>query len=249
MIYEFNTGLKTFRKEGVKPFVQKVFAYFSQMLRAIPFSLARKPHGRPPGEIVDFVFTAGYGLIYPGQIRSEFVQLVEVLKKRNPRVIVEIGTATGGSLCAWCALAADDATIISIDLPGGIHGGGYAYWRTFIYRQFTRPGQTLHLLRADSHQTETLAQLKKLLPPGGIDFLFIDGDHTYEGVKKDFEMYSPLVRPGGYIAFHDTVVHPPEIDVHVNEYWRDIRVKYSKTMEFIESPTYPIGLGIGVIEL
>jgi hypothetical protein len=30
-----------------------------------------------------------------------------------------------------------------------------------------------------------------------VDFLFIDGDHTYEGVKKDFEMYSPLVRREG----------------------------------------------------
>jgi len=35
--------------------------------------------------------------------------------------------------------------------------------------------------------------------------LFPDGDHSYEGVKRDFEMYSPLVRPGGIIAFHDTV--------------------------------------------
>jgi len=43
-----------------------------------------------------------------------------------------------------------------------------------------------------------------------LDFLFIDGDHTYEGVKRDFEMYSPLVRNGGIIAFHDIVKHPPE---------------------------------------
>jgi len=42
------------------------------------------------------------------------------------------------------------------------------------------------------------------------DFLFIDGDHTYEGVEGDFEMYSPLVRRGGIIAFHDIVPGPPE---------------------------------------
>jgi hypothetical protein len=33
--------------------------------------------------------------------------------------------------------------------------------------------------------------------------LFIDGDHRYEGVRRDFEMYSPLVGAGGLIAFHD----------------------------------------------
>jgi hypothetical protein len=27
-----------------------------------------------------------------------------------------------------------------------------------------------------------------------VDFIFIDGDHTYEGVKRDFEMHSPLMR-------------------------------------------------------
>jgi predicted O-methyltransferase YrrM len=41
-----------------------------------------------------------------------------------------------------------------------------------------------------------------------LDFLFIDGDHTYKGVKEDFEMYSPLVRKGGVIAFHDITKHP-----------------------------------------
>jgi len=33
-----------------------------------------------------------------------------------------------------------------------------------------------------------------------LDFLFIDGDHSYEGVRRDFEMYSPLVREGGIIC-------------------------------------------------
>lgn len=33
--------------------------------------------------------------------------------------------------------------------------------------------------------------------------LFIDGDHSYEGVKRDWELYSPLVAPGGYVIFDD----------------------------------------------
>ncbi len=39
--------------------------------------------------------------------------------------------------------------------------------------------------------------------PDGIDALFIDGDHAYKAVLQDWLLYSPLVRPGGIIAFHD----------------------------------------------
>ena len=53
----------------------------------------------------------------------------------------------------------------------------------------------------------TALKVQKILYKRVIDFLFIDGDHTYEGVKRDFEMCSLLVRKGGIIAFLDTVPH------------------------------------------
>jgi predicted O-methyltransferase YrrM len=37
------------------------------------------------------------------------------------------------------------------------------------------------------------------------DFVFIDGDHSYEGLKGDWESWSPLVTSGGIIALHDSV--------------------------------------------
>lgn len=39
--------------------------------------------------------------------------------------------------------------------------------------------------------------------PDGIDLVLIDGDHSYEGVKADWEMYAPKVRVNGMVAFHD----------------------------------------------
>ena len=65
-------------------------------------------------------------------------------------------------------------------------------------------------MRANSHNLDTLNKVKRILADRPIDLLFIDGDHTYVGVKMDFEMYRPLVRKGGIIAFHDIVPHPPE---------------------------------------
>lgn len=43
-----------------------------------------------------------------------------------------------------------------------------------------------------------------------IKFLFIDADHSYDGVKKDFELFEPFVMSGGFIAMHDIdlVGHP-----------------------------------------
>ncbi|MGH7992284.1 MAG: class I SAM-dependent methyltransferase [Limisphaerales bacterium] len=245
MIYELKIALKTIRQEGCGSLFRKVLQYFGQWFQAVRFLGLRIPKGDSPERVVDFSFTAAGGLIYPGQIRSEYVRLATLVQERKPQVIVEIGTANGGTLVAWCALAQPRAVIVSIDLPGGMHGGGYAYWRSFIYRRFAQPEQSLHLWRADSHLPGTRERLQTLLPPQGIDFLFIDGDHTYEGVKADFEMYSPLVRKGGLVALHDICVHPPEMDCHVDQFWREVQQKY-KTSEIIENEKQG-GLGIGVV--
>jgi hypothetical protein len=49
--------------------------------------------------------------------------------------------------------------------------------------------------------------------------LFIDGDHTYKGVKMDFEMYQELVKPGGFIVFDDyhDEISSPEVKVFVDD--------------------------------
>ena len=81
-------------------------------------------------------------------------------------------------------------------------------------------------------------------------FLFIDGDHTYEGVKKDFEMYAPLCRKGGIIAFHDIVPGPLENVGGVPEFWNEIKGKY-KHKELVRNSQQGQqgGYGIGILYL
>ncbi len=43
---------------------------------------------------------------------------------------------------------------------------------------------------------------------GGIDFIFIDGDHSYEGLRGDWEAWSSLIVPGGCVALHDSCSTP-----------------------------------------
>jgi predicted O-methyltransferase YrrM len=133
----------------------------------------------------------------------EFACLCRLVEQRRPRVVVEIGTMRGGTLWAWCRLAAADALLVSIDLPGGAFGGGYGGHEMVRLKGYAETAQRLALIRADSHASSTLSELTQVLDGRLIDLLFIDGDHTYEGVRSDYETYAPLVAPGGLIVFHD----------------------------------------------
>ena len=177
-------------------------------------------------ELLNFTFNRLVGLIKPSQVYREISQLLKLVDRIKPRVVLEIGTANGGTLFLFSRVASEDATIISIDLPGGRFGGGYRKWREPLYRSFALLGQQIYLLREDSHKTETLEQVESILQGRKVDFLFIDGDHTYEGVKKDFEMYSPLVGQGGMIAFHDIVPGPVKNVGGVPEFWRKVKDNY-----------------------
>lgn len=81
-----------------------------------------------------------------------------------------------------------------------------------------------------------------------MDYLFIDGDHTYEGVKHDFEMYAPLVRKGGVVALHDIVVHRPEAGCEVSEFWNQVKRNY-RHHEIVQDPSQTwAGIGILYVE-
>ncbi len=184
--------------------------------------------------------------ISPLQIREEIASFLEILLSHPPRYVLEIGTATGGTLFLFAQVASRDATIVSVDMSGGPYGGGYPEWKIPLYRSFARfPEQRIGLLREDSHNLQTVEKVRNLLENNRLDFLFIDGDHTYVGVKKDFEMYSPLVRKGGMIALHDIVPHPPSTRCEVDRLWNEIKRDHEYT-EIVNDWNQEWG-GIGVL--
>jgi cephalosporin hydroxylase len=145
----------------------------------------------------------------------------------HPRRIIEIGAGRGGTLRALCAAAAADATIISVDLEGGPFGVDVEGGRSGVSDQELReranakPGQRLYIIRGHSSDPEVHDRVRTLVPDG-VDLLFIDGDHTYEGVSDDYRLYSPLVASGGVIAFHDVLPHPREPECQVDRFWREL---------------------------
>ena len=98
-----------------------------------------------------------------------------------------------------------------------------------------------------------MRKIEGILRDNKVDFLFIDDDHSYEGVKKDFEMYSPLVRKGGIIAFHDIIpdyytkygIKTGSWAGEVYKFWNEIKEKYEH-LEIIKDRNQD-AFGIGVL--
>lgn len=187
------------------------------------------------------------GFLKPIQNVRELTEFLKRVQRAQPSLVMEIGTAKGGTLFLMSKAAASDATLISCDLPGGLYGGGYPAWKSKIFHRLIAHPKTLHLVRADSHEKSTRAQIVDLLGGRQIDLLFIDGDHTYEGVKHDFMLYRDLVRPGGLIGFHDIVVNRFDPDIDVARFWNEAKTDYV-TEEIVDDPQQGC-LGIGLLHV
>jgi predicted O-methyltransferase YrrM len=117
--------------------------------------------------------------------------------------IVEIGSYRGRSTSAL-ALGANGAPVYAIEPHEsfeGIYGGqfGPADRRAF-FENLLRVG-LVEKVRLVNLSSEVVCQ--GWTRPVGL--LWIDGDHTLEGVRRDFESWEPFLRPGGVVAFHDAL--------------------------------------------
>lgn len=196
---------------------------------------------RAADEVVDAV--AGLSIaeipLAPVQVRSELVEFLSLLRAERPARLLEVGTGNGGTLYLLSWAAAADARILSVDLRP------LPRPRRLLYRLFAGRRQRLAVWSADSHATETRDEVRRFFRGEPLDVVFIDGDHTYEGVRRDFELYAPLVRPGGVIAFHDIVDGPETAVGGVPRFWREVRSSLAEPLELVESWAQG-GFGIGV---
>jgi predicted O-methyltransferase YrrM len=177
---------------------------------------------------------------------SELSRLICLVQPLRPKWVLEIGVCSGGTLALWSRLAHHSAHLIGIDR--GINPEAERRIRAAMSAT-----QTLHLIRRDSHCGYAAQELASILMGNPLDFLFIDGDHSYSGVRQDWQMYSPFVTAGSLIAFHDIVPdHALRFGIQtehdaggVHEFWREIKLSFPHH-EFVEDPSQN-GYGIGVI--
>ena len=192
-------------------------------------------------EVVDWAMNFGGGgfmTVKTLQIPSEITQLAKAVQAIQPKIIVEIGTARGGTSLIWSYLASE--RVISCDL------NDMSFQRP-LFTRFPPPGSEckVTLLTGNSHEASFKARLAKELNGEKADFLFIDGDHTETGVEADYNDYKEFVRPGGLIAFHDIVEKQPLVTNQVYHLWKRIK-SGADAREFVDNPKQT-GFGIGVI--
>jgi cephalosporin hydroxylase len=236
-------GVTTLFKKSYRFSKRTIFLLLPVNLRLFFAQKLKKFESDDVEEVINYSFSVLGGFIKPVQIHEEFKAFLEMLQEKNPKIVLEIGADKGGSLFTLCKLAPEDAIIISVDLPDGDVRGGYPKWKEEIFMMFKKPNQQLFLLRGDSHSEKMVTQVKEILNNEQIEFVFIDGDHSYDGVKKDFTMYSPLVSKGGVIAFHDVAKN--DADTGVPMFWEETKKSYN-TVEFIKDEQQ-IGYGIGCV--
>lgn len=182
------------------------------------------------------------------QKESEILALMRILQTSPPKAVCEIGTASGGTLLLLTQVCSPDAIFISIDI-------GLSFRRALVYSGFGTHRQRVVCIRGNSQELPQLCRMKSILKGHKLDLLFIDGDHSANGVNADFQNYSPLVRRGGLVALHDIVPdHYQRYGVDTDKYtggvpgiWKALKSTYA-TEEFVEDP-HQNGYGIGLVHL
>ena len=117
------------------------------------------------------------------------------------RRVAEIGVWHGVTTRRLRAAMAPNGKLYAID-PYPVGRLGFSAQRHIARREVaTVKNGTVHWIRATGADTGRFFASRKKAP---VDFLFIDGDHSYEGLREDWEAWSGLVAPDGIVALHDS---------------------------------------------
>ena len=183
------------------------------------------------GDYTNAIVTESFA-IGMAQVKSEveeFYNYAYNVHGSNGSNFMEIGTKQGGNFNGLCHIY--NGHKISVDLVGGPYGGWatneHPYMGNIVFKRdkyFRSNFKNVHMIHGNSRYVSTRLQIEKILGNKKLVLLYIDGDHTYEGVKADFEFYKDLVHKNGMIVFHDIndSVHHRDIGVEVGKFWKEV---------------------------
>jgi len=131
---------------------------------------------------------------------DEAALLFRLARDAQSGPFAEIGRFKGGSTIVFAAALPDGVELWSYDLHVALRadmpGAELDEELRTALERYGLAGK-VHLVVADSRTVEP--------PSRELELLFVDGDHSYEGAKADFERWGAFVRAGGHLLFHDAV--------------------------------------------
>tara|TARA_B100000674_G_scaffold418268_1_gene368601 strand:- start:489 stop:1367 length:879 start_codon:yes stop_codon:yes gene_type:complete len=126
-----------------------------------------------------------------------------IIKSKKPDLVVELGTHYGVSFFGFCEAAEKYSPATRLYAIDTWEGDGQAgYYDNTVYTTVKDHLEQFHNERAQMIRDRFENALNKFQDKS-IDLLHIDGLHTYEAVKRDFEQWLPKVKDDGCILFHD----------------------------------------------
>lgn len=121
---------------------------------------------------------------------------------RNAKTIAEIGSYIGASACCFGAAAktVGSGTVICIDTwnNDAMSEGNRDTWQEFHNNTRDYKG---YIVPVRGYSTNVVRAVREISPT--LDVLFIDGDHSYDGVKADWNAYKDFLKEGSTVIFHD----------------------------------------------
>jgi cephalosporin hydroxylase len=176
------------------------------------------------------------------QIPDEITRFAQLAHDSGCKNILEIGSAHGGTFYVLCSLFPEEGKKVSVD-KGGINPRNkdekVEDWARHIY-----------IVKGKSYHEDTIKSVEGVMAGDKLDLLFIDGNHHYGAVKKDYNSYRKFVRDGGLIGFHDIKDNKDRKKaVQVPVFWKELLVEnnFKEVMTF-ENRSEPWG-GIGVVRV
>lgn len=160
----------------------------------------------------------------------------------QPQKVLELGTHHGGTAWVWITSGADSATIIAVD-EYSEEITADCRDNNALFQTWKKPGQQVAFIKGNF---ATKPIIEKVYTQGPYDWIFIDGNHEFQNIKRDFANYKNCIAPGGILLLHDIAQSNMDNDMEVGYFFEKLQDQGYATQKFIADPSCKWN-GIGLV--